>query len=151
MALRGQGDERAALERLAEALKLAAPGGFIRNFIDLGPEMRALLETLAQREPDGNNGQSQRHIDRVLAAFGVLKAAPIRPAKTPAETLIEPLTEREMELLRLVATDLSPVEIAERLSLSPTTVRTHIRNIYGKLGAHSRFEAVTRARDLGLL
>jgi LuxR family maltose regulon positive regulatory protein len=151
IALAAQGDERAALERLAEALKLAAPGGFVRNFVDLGPAMRALLETLAQREPDGQNGHSQRHIDRVLAAFGGAKAAPALAAKTPSGTLVEPLTEREMELLQLVATDLSPVEIAERLSLSPTTVRTHIRNIYGKLDAHSRFEAVMRAKELGLL
>ena len=66
-------------------------------------------------------------------------------------SFIEPLSERELEVLRLIAAGLSNREIAERLFLALSTVKVHTRNIYGKLGVHSRTQAVTRARELGLL
>ena len=149
LALSAEGREADALDRLSEAIGLAEPGGFVRSFVDHGAPMFDLLNGLQRRA--GQNNATSAHLERVLAAF-----APTRPAARVRRDLltpylIEPLTAREQQMLRLVATDLSPAEIAERLSLSPTTVRTHIRNIYGKLDAHSRFEAVTRARDLGLL
>jgi LuxR family transcriptional regulator, maltose regulon positive regulatory protein len=152
LTLAADGNETAALDRLSEAIKLAEKGGFICSFLDLGAPMLKLLTSLPAA---GNNGHVSPHLHRVVSAFPAVPAATPPPHPTPpgppAARLVEPLTEREEQLLRLVATELSPVEIAERLCLSPTTVRTHIRNIYGKLDAHSRFEAVVRARELGFL
>jgi LuxR family maltose regulon positive regulatory protein len=149
LAFRLQGDEPAALDRLAEALQLAEAGGFIRSFVDHGAPMAGLLDRLQRR----NSGASttSAHLARVLAAFDMARP-PASPAPAiPAAALIEPLTAREAQLFHLVATDLSPAEMARRLSLSETTVRTHIRNIYAKLDVHSRFEAIQRGRELGLL
>ena len=74
-----------------------------------------------------------------------------KPAIRKPSVLIEPLTDRELEVLHLLAEGLSNRKIARKLFLSPNTVRTHTYNIYGKLGVHSRMQAVARARELGLL
>ncbi|MEJ2211833.1 MAG: LuxR C-terminal-related transcriptional regulator, partial [Anaerolineae bacterium] len=96
-------------------------------------------------------GSASPYVGKLLAALeGEL--GPERPAATPADgALVEPLTERELEVLHLLTTHLSSTEIAHELYISPNTVRSHIKNIYGKLGAHSRNDAVQRARDVGLL
>jgi LuxR family maltose regulon positive regulatory protein len=85
-------------------------------------------------------------IETILAALDL----PVEMSP-PAGALIEPLTERELEVLRLLPTELTTPEIAERLVISYHTVRTHLKHIYGKLDAHSRHEAVTRAKTLDLL
>ena len=135
-ALFAQGDEPAAFQKLGESLALGEPGGFIRKFVDLGAPMHDLLIRLTEQE--GASG----YVNQILAAF--LRA----PLKT---SLIEPLTGRELEVLRLLATEASTREIADTLVVSMGTLRTHTKRIYGELDVHSRFEAVQRAQSLGLL
>jgi LuxR family maltose regulon positive regulatory protein len=85
-----------------------------------------------------------------LSAFGAAPQENVR-GSGPAADLVEPLTERELQVLRLMATDLTSPEMAEALFVSTNTVRTHIQHIYQKLDAHSRHEAVLRAQELGIL
>jgi LuxR family maltose regulon positive regulatory protein len=87
----------------------------------------------------------ESYISQILAAFQM------EEQNTPAPDLKNPLTKRELQMLRLLATDLSPQDIASEMTVSPTTTRTHIRNVYQKLGVHSRFEVVQRAKELTLL
>lgn len=158
LAFHGQGDQARALDCLDEAIRLAELGGFVRSFVDLGAPMAELL-TCLQCHCDGRSPAAAAHLERVIDALPHAPRSVAAPLPIPVSsarpsavaTLVEPLTEREEQLLRLIASDLSPVEIADRLSLSPTTVRTHFRNIYAKLDAHSRYEAVMRAKELGLL
>jgi LuxR family maltose regulon positive regulatory protein len=132
---------------LHDALVLAEPGGFIRLFVDEGPPMARLLSEAAAR------GIAPEYTQRLLAAFS--PAGPSRPhpdrVDGPQSSLVEPLSERELEVLQHIAEGLSNQEIASRLYLSPHTVKVHSRNIYGKLGVHNRTQAVTRARTLGML
>jgi LuxR family transcriptional regulator, maltose regulon positive regulatory protein len=130
-----------ALGALAEALSLAEPEGYVRRFVDEGQPMRTLLKQAAVR------GIAPRYVSRLLAALG-----PSPTAATPSlQPLVEPLTDRELEVLGLLAAGLSNREIGVRLFISLPTVKSHTRNIYGKLGVRSRQEAVPRARALGLL
>ena len=144
-------EEATALERLRTALELAGPGRCVRNFADLGPAMADLLVRL-RRQPQTVRSAILPHLDHVLAAVPVQGAS--RPPATPLASaphptpLVESLTERELRVASLLATDLSPDDMARQLAISSTTVRTHIRNIYAKLSAHSRYEAVQRAREL---
>ncbi len=131
-----QGDEAAALQKLAQSLALGKPGGFIRKFVDLGPSMNHLLIRLKRQEGASN------YVNQILAAF---------PPATRQTTRIETLTERELQVLRLLATELSTQEIAAELVVSLSTYRTHTKRIYSKLDVHRRAEAVTRAQALGLL
>lgn len=160
------GEEQAALNKLSAALDLGEPGGFIRNFVDLGPPMADLLRRL-HRQEEAVQSRSLPYLTQILAAFPDADQASARtaPASGAARATVdhsegdlpspvspvEPLTERESQILRLLATELSPKEMAGDLFLSVHTVRTHIRNIYAKLDVHSRFEAVERAKELGLL
>lgn len=130
-----------ALEFLIEACKLAQPEGYIRTFVDAGQGLVPLLQDAAQR------GVTPEYIGRILACFGARSAIP-----TPTRViLVEPLSERELEVLRLVTVGLSNREIAGRLFISPGTAKTHIHNLCGKLGAHNRTEAVSRAKELNLV
>jgi len=131
-----QGDEAAALQKLAQSLALGEPGGFIRKFVDLGAPMYHLLIRLKSQE-----GASD-YLNQILAAF---------PPATRQTTLIDPLTERELQVLRLLATERSTQEIAATMVVSMATFRTHTKRIYSKLDAHSRIEAVQRAQELGLI
>ena len=96
------------------------------------------------------HGTEPAFAGNLLSRHGLASEAPSQVA-TVASGLLDPLTERELEVLHLLPTHLSSTEIAERLIVSANTIRTHIKNIYSKLGVHSRDEAVLRARDLGLL
>lgn len=146
------GQEPAALDTLGAALDLAEPGGFMRNFVDLGPPMAGLLARLRSRPPVGRAAASLLFLEQILVAFPPLASAAAAPGDASSqEWWVEPLTERETDVLRLLATNLSPQEIAGQLLVSLTTARTHIRNIYAKLGVHSRFEAIQRAKELRLL
>jgi len=134
-------DPDASLDALQQALNLAEPEGYVRLFLDAGEPMQAWLKRAAAR------GIAPQYVGRLLAAFDPSRQA---ASKTP-QPLIEPLTDRELEVLHLLAEDLSNREIGERLFISLPTVKSHTRNIYGKLGVNDRGEAVTRAQALGIL
>jgi LuxR family transcriptional regulator, maltose regulon positive regulatory protein len=128
-----------ALSALEAAMDLSEPAGFIQEFLDEGEPMRQLLH------------EAIRHQVKPEFAQQLLNRFPSdRPAEKPIG-LVEPLSDREIEVLKLVAEGLSNQEIAARLYLSLRTVKFHTSNIYGKLGVKSRTEAVAKARDLRLL
>ncbi len=147
LALQAGGDTDQAITALEKALTLAKPGGFIRTFVDEGPPIARLLYKALSR------GIAPDYVRRLLAAFPVAKVEQTDSlkAQTSRSDLIEPLSERELEVLQLIAKGLTNPEIASRLFLSPHTVKVHAHNIYGKLGVHNRTQAVTRARTLGVL
>jgi LuxR family maltose regulon positive regulatory protein len=141
-----------AMSLLGEAMEIGEPERFVRLFVDEGPPMARLLREAAAA------GLHREYCLRLLGAFstGATSAGPGAPAPRggrPAEAsgLAEPLSKRELELLELIAEGLSNQGIAERLFLSPQTVKVHVRNIYSKLDVSSRTQAVARARLLGIL
>jgi LuxR family maltose regulon positive regulatory protein len=140
-----EGDLSAALAPLKRAVTLAEPEGYIRVFVDEGPPMAALL-TAAAREAHGEQeGIAPSYVRRLLAA--VTKTEGNAPA---SQGLIEPLSERELDVLRLLGTDLDGPDIARELIVSLSTVRTHTQKIYAKLGVNNRRAAVRRAEELNL-
>ena len=141
LALQQSGDVDAAMAALARALELGEREGYVRAFTGEGPAMTALLSTAAAR------GVLPAYVARLLQSRAPATAEP-RPQ---ADTLVDPLSERELEVLRLLASELSGPEIARHLVVSLNTVRTHTKNIYAKLGVGTRRAAVRRAEDLGLL
>ncbi|MFC1976235.1 LuxR C-terminal-related transcriptional regulator [Chloroflexota bacterium] len=147
LAFQAGGETTQAMVALEQALTLAEPGGFIRIFVDEGPPMARLLYKAATR------GIAPDYARRLLAAFPVAEPEQTDPSKTqaPKSELVEPLSERELEVLQLIAEGLTNPEIASRLFLTLNTVKAHTRNIYGKLGAHNRTQAVAQARALGIL
>jgi LuxR family transcriptional regulator, maltose regulon positive regulatory protein len=140
LAHQARGDIPAALAALRWALTLAEPEGYVRLFVDEGPPMAALLRAAAKQ------GSHRSHVGRLLAAINPTeRTQPAQPG------LIEPLSERELDVLRLLGTDLDGPDIARRLIVSLNTVRTHTNHVYAKLGVNNRRAAVRRARELGLL
>lgn len=139
-----------AMEKLAQSVALAASGKFIRNYLDLGPKMRDLLAQLYKqaKQPEGTGYRS--YLAKILAAFPAVKSEDQKSVSIPS-ILIDPLTKRELEVLKLLATALSTKEIAEELVITWATTRSHIKNIYAKLGVNSRYEAVYRAQEFGLI
>jgi LuxR family maltose regulon positive regulatory protein len=147
LAAQSGGDTAQAMSTLEQALILAEPGGFIRIFADEGPPVAPLLyEALSQ-------GITPDYVRRLLAAFPLTE--PEQPVLSknqgPTTELVEPLSEREIEVLQLIAEGFTNQEIADRLYLSLNTVKVHTRNIYGKLDAHHRASAVAKARAWGIL
>ena len=147
LAYQAQGQETLALDTLAGALKLAQPHALVRTFVDFGPPMANLLYALARK------GVAADYTGRLLAAFPLdsRNAVAVAAADKLDDEIIEPLSEREIEVLGLLAERLSDKEIAERLRISPLTVRRHSVNLYQKLHVNSRRQAVVRAQALGLL
>ena len=145
IALAARGDIPRALVPLERALTLAEPENYVRLFVGEGEAMRDLLRHAAAA------GIATAYTRRLLSAFDT----PARPASPPAQPtapeLAEPLTAREIEVLRLIAAGLRNEAIAGQLFISPSTVKRHIANAYGKLGVAHRVEAITRANDLHLL
>lgn len=144
----------AALEALCQATQLAQPGGFIRLFVDSGVELVPLLNRLDL------DRQGVEYVGRILAGFTGLQGRALgknSPSWTEAaavaidDPLVDPLTERELEILDLLSMRLSNREIAERLFIAPGTVKRHTNTIYNKLNVHSRRNAVAKARGLGFL
>jgi LuxR family maltose regulon positive regulatory protein len=152
IAFRASDDPDEALIKLEQALILAEPGGFTRAFVDEGPPMARLLSEAAAR------GIMPDYVAKLLAAFeGATKndrrtAEPVSSVvDRPSPALVEPLSDREREVLQLISDGLTNREIASRLFISLNTVKAHTRNIYGKLSVHSRTQAVARSQQLGLL
>jgi len=149
-----QNDESAALMALTDSLTLAEPGGFTRLFVDLGPPMADLLKKLVRQNI------AVGFIGRILAAFRadeqtvILDQADQPATDQPLSTtqpLFEPLTNRELEILNLLAQRLSTKEIAGNLFISPATVKKHLNNIYGKLTVSNRQQAVAKASQLNII
>ncbi|WP_024285505.1 LuxR C-terminal-related transcriptional regulator [Cellulomonas sp. KRMCY2] len=132
-------DVPAALAALRRALTLAEPEGYVRVFVDEGPPMAALLRTIAKE------GSARTYVRRLLAAGSESVERAARH-----DGLIDPLSERERDVIRLLGTDLAGPEIARELHVSLNTVRTHTKSIYTKLGVTSRRAAVRRAQELHL-
>jgi len=144
-----RGDIPPALKPLERALTLAEPEGYVRTFVDEGPSMEQLLLEAAAR------GIMPDYTGKLLAAFGAEARrsegeSPL-PTSSASQPLIEPLSGRELEVLRLFRTELSGPEIANELVVALSTVRTHTKSIYRKLGVNSRRAAVRRAAELGLI
>jgi LuxR family transcriptional regulator, maltose regulon positive regulatory protein len=139
LAHRALGDIPAALVPLGRALTLAEPEGYVRIFVDEGPPMAHLLQAAAKR------GIVPRYVRQLLAAFGTAEER--KPVK---QDLIEPLSDRERDVLRLLRSDLSGPDIARELMVSVNTLRTHTQNVYSKLGVGTRRAAVRRAEELDL-
>jgi LuxR family maltose regulon positive regulatory protein len=146
VALEAHGEQDQALHLLCDALSLAAPGGFIRTFVDEGLPMAHLLSQAAAR------GVMPDYLGKLLAACEAeAQQRENNSYPPPAQSLIEPLSIRELEVLHLMAQGRSNQEISERLFLALSTVKGHNRNIFGKLQVQRRTEAVARARELGLV
>jgi LuxR family transcriptional regulator, maltose regulon positive regulatory protein len=155
LAFQAEGETDQALGPLGRALALAEPEGYVRLFIDQGRPMAELLNLAA--------GQGMRHsyVTALLATFKELKIENealkiVVPQVSQfsilnSQLLVEPLTQREIEVLRLSATGMPSREIAGRLCITTGTLKTHTKSIYGKLGVHNRVQAIERARELKLL
>jgi LuxR family maltose regulon positive regulatory protein len=135
-----RGGVPAALVPLERALTLAEPEGYVLTLVDEGRPMAVLLAAAAKRRIAPN------YVRRLLTAFGDTE-----DTTTATQVLIEPLSERELDVLRMLATDLAGPEIARQLIVSLNTVRTHTKNIYVKLGVNNRRAAIRRAEELDLL
>jgi LuxR family maltose regulon positive regulatory protein len=140
-----RGDDESALETLAHAVLTAEKDGWVRLFVDLGPGTERLLSQLARR------GVAPHYLDRVLSAFPSNDGAPAPLRHVPAAEVIEPLSERELDVLHLLAQRYSNKEIAARLFIASSTVKRHTLNIYRKLEVSDRREAVARAAELRLV
>jgi LuxR family maltose regulon positive regulatory protein len=147
-----RGNIPAALVQLERALTLAEPEGFIRLFVDEGAPMARLLTDAAAQ------GMMPDYTRSLLVAFDDLVPAsdgkpsyPSYPLTGLAQSLLEPLSHRELQVLHLIAQGLSNNEIGERLYLALSTIKGHNRMIFDKLDVQRRTEAVARARELGLL
>ncbi|HJQ87944.1 MAG TPA: LuxR C-terminal-related transcriptional regulator [Propionibacteriaceae bacterium] len=140
LAHQAQGDIPAALASLQRAVTLAEPEGYARIFVDEGQPMASLLRAAAKK------GIAPGYVRRHLAAVNkTADAAPVQPG------LIEPLSDRELDVLRLLGTDLNGPDIARELTVSLSTVRTHTNRIYAKLGVNNRRAAVRQAQQLDLM
>jgi LuxR family transcriptional regulator, maltose regulon positive regulatory protein len=131
------GDAPGALLPLESALTLAEPEDYVRVFTGEGPAMTSLLGAVTKQRPKWN------YAHRLLHAAGSAQT-------TPARGLVQPLSERELEVLRLLGTDLNGPDIARHLTVSLATIRTHTKNIYTKLGVNNRRAAVRRAAEFDL-
>jgi len=143
-----QGKSKQALASLSRTLTLAEPEGYVRLFVDAGPPMARLLYMAAA------NDLNHSYIDQLLGAFNTREPEEEKAGKIESSSdskLVEPLSDREIEVLQCIAEGLSNREVAQKLSISITTIKSHTRNIYGKLGVNSRTQAVAKARVWGIL
>ncbi|HNS52761.1 MAG TPA: LuxR C-terminal-related transcriptional regulator [Anaerolineae bacterium] len=143
-------DAALALTALEQAIRMAHAEGHVRAFLDAGAPMETLLQAALMRWCDRELVAYARALSEGFCREGSSRP-PLPPGSSPGEALVEPLSERELEVVRLVATGLSNREIAERLVISVRTVKKHIENIHGKLGVRSRTSAAAKARELNLL
>jgi LuxR family maltose regulon positive regulatory protein len=130
-------DNKNAMAALDQAITIAEPAGYIRLFLDRGHPIKILLERASQ----------STYVKAILSAF----EEPTPKRQPSQQSLIDPLSERELEVIKLLPTNLTTLEMAEELYISVNTVRSHIKNIFRKLSVHKRSEAVNKARDLELI
>jgi LuxR family transcriptional regulator, maltose regulon positive regulatory protein len=151
LALLAKDEKERAVSTLAEALVLAEPEGYVRSFVDEGSKMAELLSGVLDARQRGRLESSDRipahYLRKLLAAL----ERDASGAGLPAAGLPEPLSEREQEVLALIAAGKTNRQISSELFVSVGTVKTHINNTYRKLDAHSRTQALARARELDLL
>jgi LuxR family maltose regulon positive regulatory protein len=147
MAFQAQSDIGQAMNALERALSLAEPEGYVRTFVDEGAPMEKLLRHALSQEVVSD------YVRGLLAAFSVSEygSAGVGPPYPHTQPLVEPLSPRELTVLRLIADGFSNREIAGELFIAITTVKKHVSNILGKLGVTNRTRAVARARELGLV
>jgi LuxR family transcriptional regulator, maltose regulon positive regulatory protein len=161
LALYAQGDPNAALLHLQQALALAEPEGYVRMFVDEGPPMaqaawrsccsRDHARLYQQAAGSLRSRQQRRSMDRTHALPVNNPAQLILRLPQQQNMMVEPLSERELDVLRLFRTELSGPEIAQELVIALSTVRTHTKSIYSKLNVNSRRAAVKRAAELHLI
>jgi LuxR family maltose regulon positive regulatory protein len=154
LALKAQGKTRESQTELEQAVEQSKPGGTLRPFVDLGADMQEMLGELAQKN------HSIETIHTILAAFpdqvNASKTEDEQPGSNHRSipgypTLIEPLTPREIQIIRYLQEPVSIKEIARKLDIRYATAKRHSINIYGKFGVNSRWDAVAKAIDLGIL
>ncbi len=153
LALHLLGEKEPAYNVLSEALILAEPGGFIRQFVEKGDPMRLLImdyRAWIENQSGVRILSFRGYVDKLLAAFTTTQAVLVSPTKNPQSELIEPLSQRELEILKLIAQGLSNEEICKKLFLALDTVKGHNRRIFEKLQVHRRTEAIAKARELNL-
>ncbi|MCY1436088.1 HTH-type transcriptional regulator MalT [compost metagenome] len=150
LALDGMGQESAAFAELGEALRFASHEGFLATFLEEGVRLAELLQRWARSHQAGASalGIVPRFLGDLLKRIGARGESGAQAGTGEARII---LTEREREVMLLAAEGCALREIAERMSLSLHTVKTHLRNINGKLGSHGRMEAIAIARSRGLL
>jgi LuxR family maltose regulon positive regulatory protein len=151
LALWAMGEKARALDVLGRALVIGESEGYVRTFVDEGSAMADLLsEALSSRQRGASSpaGKVPTHYLRKLLAALEREAT---GAASPARGLLEPLSERELEVLQLIAAGKTNRQVATELFVGVGTVKTHVNNIYRKLNAHGRTQAVARARELALL
>ncbi len=144
LAYQAQGEMATAVAAMQHALSLAKPEGYVRLFVDEGQPMRELLAAaLAQ-------GASPEYVIRLMQAIDPAHDAVSAPPD-PNQMLIEPLSDRELEVLALIGNGLTNQAIADELVIALSTVKKHVNNIFGKLSVSSRTQAVSRAQELNIL
>jgi LuxR family maltose regulon positive regulatory protein len=148
LALYAQKETASAIETLKRALAFAEPENYVRSFVETGKPMQELISRSLENQSLSEAGLLT-YVTRLLAQFDA--NTPVKPNQPKVDALIEPLTERELDVLRLIAQGLSNREIGERLFLALSTVKGHTRLIFDKLQVQRRTEAVARARELGML
>jgi LuxR family maltose regulon positive regulatory protein len=156
LAYQAQGDQPRALGSLERALTLAEPEGYVRSFVDEGEAMRSLIE----KQSRNRDHPLSDYVDKLLAAFPqpiattpkskIENLKHLHLAQVQVSEIVEPLSERELEVLKLLRSELSGPEIAQQMIVSLNTLRTHTKNIYNKLGVNNRRAAVRRAEELDL-
>jgi len=150
LAYHALGDTFSGVDSLSQALTLAESQGYVRLFVDEGEPMKELLESL-ELQP---STVSQTYIESLLGAFGEvtnIERRTMKGEKLVSSSLAESLSERELEVLRLLAAGYKYKEVAERLVISMNTVRSHTKNVYSKLNVNNRTQAITRAKELNML
>jgi LuxR family maltose regulon positive regulatory protein len=154
LAHEAQGNRPQALAALDRALTLAEPEGYVRVFVDEGEMMRLLIAdfgVLIEKQAHGQDHKLLGYVDKLLTAFPQSATVPQSEIRNLKSKMVEPLSPRELEVLRLIEQGFSNQEIADRLFLAVSTVKGYTRTLFDKLQVQRRTEAVVRARELGLL
>lgn len=149
-----RGSDNAALRSLRKALKLAQPGGYVRAVLDEGAPALSLLDKMSQssaQTPASEDLAIQAFVEQLLSIAGIGGSDAATAQRVSTFQPVEPLTEREKEMLIFLGNGLSNKEMAQRLFVSENTVKFHLKNIYSKLAVSSRLQAINAARQMALL